>query len=106
MVGNPLRQLASSGKVDAQGWQVDIPVINLTGSANNRPINIQGDLALNNQIPLLSKGFQFDYGQNHLLLKRQIGTDSQFDLTLNAPDFSGLYRGLDLAAQGEIPDQQ
>ncbi len=28
--------------------------------------------------------------------------DSQFDLTLNAPDFSGLYRGLDLAAQGEI----
>ncbi|WIM84337.1 translocation/assembly module TamB domain-containing protein [Gallibacterium anatis] len=95
-------ELASSGKVDAQGWQVDIPVINLTGSANNRPINIQGDLALSNQIPLLSKGFQFDYGQNHLLLKGKLAQDSQFDLTLNAPDFSGLYRGLDLAAQGEI----
>ncbi|OBX08263.1 hypothetical protein QV09_09790 [Gallibacterium salpingitidis] len=93
-------KLASSGKVDAQGWQVNIPIIDLTGDANNKPIMIKGDIALSNEIPLLSQYFDFRYGDNQIAFNGKLAKDSQFNLTINAPNLTGLYKGLDAAAKG------
>ena len=95
-------ELVSSGKVDQQGWQVNVPIINLTGNANNQAITINGDIALSNQIPLSSQHFDFRYGKNQLSFYGKLAQESQFQLTVDAPNFSGLYKGLDLAAKGNI----
>ncbi|OBW93626.1 hypothetical protein QV01_01635 [Gallibacterium genomosp. 3] len=93
-------KLASSGKVDAQGWQVNVPTIDLTGNADNKPLSIKGDLTLSNTLPLLSKQFDFHYGNNHLAFNGKLAKDSQFNLTVNAPNLTGLYKGLDVSAIG------
>ncbi|MFC0322651.1 translocation/assembly module TamB domain-containing protein [Gallibacterium melopsittaci] len=93
-------KLASSGAVNAEGWQVDIPLIDLNGSADNKPITIKGDLVLNNTTLLTSQLFDFHYGDNHLAFYGKLGKESLFNLTVDAPNLAGLYKGLDISAKG------
>ncbi|MFC0309584.1 translocation/assembly module TamB domain-containing protein [Gallibacterium trehalosifermentans] len=93
-------QLVSSGQINAEGWQVNIPLIELNGHADNKPISLKGDITLNNETLLMSQLFDFHYGDNHLAFYGKLGKESLFNLTIDAPNLAGFYKGLEASGKG------
>lgn len=92
--------LQSTGSAANGHWAVDVPVADLTGSLNNRPISLKGAVALNDKTLLNIPDLKLDYGDNHIQAKGILGDESDLALTLQAPNLTGLWADLSGGVNG------
>ncbi|OOF52432.1 autotransporter assembly complex protein TamB [Rodentibacter trehalosifermentans] len=103
-------KLAVSGAADTEGWNVDIPKIDLTGTLSNRPLSLKGNLSLSDKALLNIPELLLNYGENRIYAKGALNEQSDLTLEINAPNLRGLYGDLsgsligNAAIQGKLSE--
>ncbi len=87
-------QLHSKGFANKTNWQVDVPVVNLTGLLSSNPISLKGSAKLSDETLLNIPDLQFNYGNNKIHAKGILGDQSNLNLDLQAPNLQGLWTDL------------
>ena len=95
-------KLASTGQVDAQNWQVDLSELDIQGNLAKRALTLKGQLSASKQTLLDIAQLQLNYGDNHITAQGKISRQSDFNLTINAPDLRGLLPDLSASLTGKV----
>ncbi|WP_226692935.1 MULTISPECIES: autotransporter assembly complex protein TamB [Rodentibacter] len=98
-------KLITSGEAGEQGWQVDIPTVDLVGTLSHRPLNLKGDVALSDKTLLDISNLSLNYGDNKIYAKGTLSDESDLTLDINAPNLRGLYADLSGALMGKATIQ-
>lgn len=86
--------LQSKGFAGPRGWQVDVPLADLSGSLSSRPVSLKGSVLLNHDDLLNIPDLQLNYGENKIQAKGTLGDKSDLTLHLQAPNLQGLWGDL------------
>ncbi|OOF60008.1 translocation/assembly module TamB domain-containing protein [Rodentibacter myodis] len=98
-------KLTTTGAAGEQGWQVDVPTIDLTGSLSNRPLSLKGSVALSDKTLLNTPNLSLNYGDNKIYAKGTLSEQSDLALDINAPNLRGLYGDLSGSLVGKAAIQ-
>lgn len=77
-----------------QGWQVDVPVMDLSGTLSARPVSLKGAVLLNHGDLLNIPDLQLNYAENKIHAKGVLGDNSDLALNIQAPNLQGLWGDL------------
>ncbi len=92
----------TSGEANSKHWSVEIPTIDLKGSATGKPLAIKGSIATNSEKPIGFEHFTLDFANNHISAQGSLGKQSDLILDLDSPNLSGLMTGLSATLKGKI----
>ncbi|ANF73683.1 tubulin-binding protein [[Haemophilus] ducreyi] len=71
-------------------WQLDFPQLDIKGQLFNKDLHLQGDLKSSSQTLLDIANASLIYGDNNIVMKGQLGKQSDFFADINAPNLQGL----------------
>lgn len=94
--------ITSTGRIDAQNWQVSIPELDLQGSLEKRVLQLKGQLSSSKQTLLDIARLQLNYGENRMTAQGRLSQQSDFNLDINAPDLGGLLPNLSASVTGKV----
>ncbi|MGX9462185.1 autotransporter assembly complex protein TamB [Shewanella sp. A14] len=83
----------SAGSIADKQWQVAIQDANLTGRLNGYPLNLQGDISLNQDIAINATNLQANALGAQLLINGQADKTWDIDAELSVPDVSQWLKG-------------
>lgn len=95
-------KINSAGQISKQGWQVQVPVLDIHGSLAQRTLTLKGQLSTDHHTPLNIAQLQLHYGDNEISAQGQISSQSDFQMRINAPDLRGLLPELSASLTGNI----
>ncbi|WP_109078543.1 autotransporter assembly complex protein TamB [Aggregatibacter kilianii] len=95
-------KLSSQGKANSNGWQVDVPELDIQGTLSQRPLNLKGNLTAGDRQLLNVPQLLLTYGENKINAQGHIGDQSDFNLNINAPNLQGLWADLSAGLKGNV----
>ncbi|MCK3657982.1 tubulin-binding protein [Pasteurellaceae bacterium Pebbles2] len=95
-------KLTSSGQVNASGWNVSVPDVDIQGTLAQRALSLKGSLTSEPEILANTPQLALRYGENHIVAKGQLAQQkSDFALDINAPNLRGLVPDLSASLVGK-----
>lgn len=85
------------------GWELDVPLLDISGTLDDRQLSLTGKLSGNSAMQWDIHDLDFRQGDNHISLAGRV-SESQLDIDgqLKLPDLAALYPGLTGSLNGEI----
>ncbi|GEN22084.1 DUF490 domain-containing protein [Halomonas cupida] len=85
------------------GWELDVPLLDISGTLDERQLALTGELSGNSDMQWDIRNVDFRQGENHINLAGLI-SESRLDIDgrLNLPNMAALYPGLTGSLSGDI----
>jgi len=100
--------LSTTGQLfESGGWQVALPILDVTGMIRGDPVNIDGDvfasdLEGNGEINLVSNGIAIKHGPNSIRLSGQLDKEWNIDTNIDFPNIAKTFPDIQGKVDGQI----
>lgn len=95
-------RLSTKGELQGDAWAVDLPILNLTGQALNKPLDVNAVLSGRSTGRWNISDLRMNVGGNRLQAKGVISDTWKLDAQINAPRLDGLLPGLGGQVNGNV----
>ncbi|KAB7694190.1 translocation and assembly module TamB [Plesiomonas shigelloides] len=95
-------RLSTKGELQGDAWAVDLPILNLTGQALNKPLDVNAVLSGRSTGRWNISDLRMNVGGNRLQAKGVISDTWKLDALINAPRLDGLLPGLGGQVNGNV----
>ncbi|MGL5161582.1 MAG: translocation and assembly module TamB, partial [Plesiomonas shigelloides] len=95
-------RLSTKGELQGDAWAVDLPILNLTGQALNKPLDVNAVLSGRSTGRWNISDLRMNVGGNRLQAKGVISDTWKLDAQIDAPRLDGLLPGLGGQVNGNV----